>query len=108
MSRTRISLPAAAALAAGALWATSALAIDVSEGRRIYIEVCAACHANGVAGAPRFGNRQEWEMRQLRGRKEMLQSVMKGRGSMPPKGGNPSVSDAQAQAAMDYLLASVK
>ncbi|MBI2307355.1 MAG: cytochrome c5 family protein [Rhodocyclales bacterium] len=81
---------------------------NVSVGRRVYVEVCAACHANGVAGAPRFGNRAEWEMRVLLGRKELVRSVLKGKGAMPPKGGNASVSDLQAEAAMDYMLAGVR
>lgn len=77
-------------------------------GRRVYVEVCAACHANGVAGAPRFGNRAEWEMRLLLGRRELMRSVLRGKGAMPPKGGNASVSDLQAEAAMDYMLAGVR
>ncbi|MFC5302936.1 c-type cytochrome [Azospira restricta] len=81
---------------------------NASVGRRVYVEVCAACHANGVAGAPRFGNRAEWEMRLLLGRKELMRSVLKGKGAMPPKGGNASVSDLQAEAAMDYMLSGVR
>ncbi len=83
-------------------------AADLSEGRRIYVEVCAACHTNGVAGAPRYGERKEWEPRLQRGRSDMMGSVLKGRGAMPPKGGNASVTDAQAAAATEYMLAGVR
>ena len=38
----------------------------------------------------------------------MLATVLKGRGAMPPKGGNASLSDAEAKAAADYLVNRVK
>lgn len=97
-----------ASLAVTAGWSAMARAGDWSEGRRIYVEVCAACHTNGVAGAPRYGNRQEWEMRLQRSRGDIMLSVLKGKGSMPPKGGNPSVTNAQAAAATEYILAGVR
>jgi len=108
MKRNRLLSLLAAGLCLIAWGGALARAGDWSEGRRIYVEVCAACHTNGVAGAPRYGNRQEWDPRIQRGKAEMLRSLFKGKGSMPPKGGNPSVSDAQAVAAMDYMLAGVK
>lgn len=101
-------LPALLACAAATGAQAEAPDANASVGRRVYVEVCAACHANGVAGAPRFGNRGEWEMRQLLGRKELMRSVLKGKGAMPPKGGNASVSDLQAEAAMDYMLSGVR
>jgi cytochrome c5 len=88
--------------------AQTAPANAFSEGRRVYVEVCAACHANGIAGAPRYGNRQEWEKRLSRSRDELMASVLKGKGSMPPKGGNASVTDVQAAEALEYLLAGVR
>lgn len=100
-------LPAACVTLVMAVAGTAAAA-DLSEGRRIYVEVCAACHANGVVGAPRYGNREDWEPRLKRSRQDMMRSLFKGRGSMPPKGGNASVTDAQAEAAMEYMLSSVR
>lgn len=108
MNWTRMLLQLCIGLGASTTFAKTASALDTTEGRRIYIEVCAACHANGVAGAPRYGNRQEWELRLSRGKPDLMKSVLKGKGSMPPKGGNPSVTDAQASAATDYILAGVK
>lgn len=81
---------------------------NASVGRRVYVEVCAACHANGVAGAPRFGNRAEWEMRLLLGRKELMRSVLKGKGAMPPKGGQSAASDADLRAAVEYMAAAAR
>ena len=73
-------------------------------GRETYVQTCALCHAKGTANAPRLGNREEWQARIARGRPELLRSVLKGKGAMPPKGGNASLSDRQAAAALDYLL----
>ncbi|MBI2509229.1 MAG: hypothetical protein HYV99_04450 [Betaproteobacteria bacterium] len=38
----------------------------------------------------------------------MIVSVLKGKGVMPPKGGNASLTDSDARAAMDYMLSQVK
>jgi cytochrome c5 len=96
-----------ACFAASAVFANTARG-DMVEGRHVYVQVCAACHTNGVAGAPLYGKRSDWETRLLLGKNQMMRSVLKGKGSMPPKGGNPSVTDAQAAAAMEYMLAGVK
>jgi cytochrome c5 len=105
--KTKLLPAILACVAANAVLASTARG-DMVAGREVYVQVCAACHTNGVAGAPRFGNRAEWEPRLLAGRNEMMRSVLKGKGSMPPKGGNASVSDAQAAAAMEYMLAGAK
>lgn len=76
-------------------------------GRDIFLQNCAACHVNGVAQAPRIGNRAEWEPRLAAGRQSLLSSVLRGKGGMPPKGGNASISDAQATAALDYIVGRV-
>ena len=34
----------------------------------------------------------------------MLKSVLMGKGAMPPRGGNPKLTDAQAQAALDFCV----
>lgn len=78
------------------------------DGRRVYIQTCAACHANGVAGAPRFGSRGDWGERLARGRKELERSVLRGKDGMPPKGGNASLTDVHAMAALDYILSGLR
>ena len=74
------------------------------EGGDVYRQTCAVCHAVGVPGAPKFGSRLDWGARLATGRPELLHSVLRGKGAMPPKGGNASLSDAQAGAALDYML----
>ena len=78
------------------------------DGKRVYVQTCAACHANGVAGAPRFGSRGDWAKRLSQGRKELERAVLKGKDGMPPKGGNASLTDVHAMAALDYILSGLR
>ena len=79
-----------------------------ADGKTVYTQVCAACHAAGVAGAPRLGDKAAWAPRMSNSREAMIVSVLKGKGVMPPKGGNASLTDGDARAAMDYMLSQVK
>ncbi len=81
------------------------------EGSDIYRQTCAVCHAvgvPGVPGVPKLGSREDWDNRLTGGRAELLRSVLKGKGAMPPKGGNASLSDVQARAALDYMLSRIE
>ena len=78
-----------------------------SEGHDVYKQTCAGCHSAGVTGAPRLGNNADWKNRLLAGRSALLHSVLNGNGAMPPKGGDASLTDAQAEAALDYILSTV-
>ena len=78
------------------------------DGKIIYAQTCAQCHANGVAGAPKTGDKAAWIQRLALGRDAMLTTVLKGKGSMPAKGGNASLSDAEAKAAADHMLSQVR
>ena len=93
------------ALAGASMAPAVATAMD---GGVIYAQTCARCHATGVAGAPKAGDKAAWNQRLALGRDAMLATVLKGRGAMPPKGGNASLSDAEAKAAADYLVNRVK
>ena len=85
-------------------WVAAALA---SEGRDVYKQTCAVCHSVSAPGAPKLGNDADWKVRLRGGRQALLHSVLSGRGAMPPKGGNASLSDAQAEAALDYMLSTM-
>lgn len=103
--RNKSKKTAAWALLAILLATQQAFAMD---GGSVYRQTCATCHTMGSAGiAPKLGVRADWEPRLQAGRAKLLQSVMKGKGAMPPKGGNASLSDAQANAALDYMLMKV-
>ena len=74
----------------------------------MYEASCAACHAAGVAGAPKAGDKAAWAPRLKTGKDALYASVLKGKGAMPPKGGNASASDADIKAAVDYLTGLAK
>lgn len=90
----------AAALAA---YAPVHLAL-AADGKTVYGQTCAACHASGLAGAPKVGDKTAWAPRTGAGKGAMMASVVKGKGNMPPKAGNASLTEEEIGAAIDYML----
>lgn len=78
------------------------------EGKAVYDKVCFACHAQSVAGSPRLGDKEAWAPRLKQGADVLLQSVLKGKGAMPPKGGNPALTDADIWAAVEFMISQSK
>ena len=70
---------------------------------------CMACHGAGIAGAPRTGDVDAWSERIAAGLDTLVSHAINGfegtKGMMPAKGGNPSLSDAEVQAAVEYMVA---
>lgn len=83
-----------------------------AKGEDVYKQSCAACHAAGVAGAPKLGDSADWQPRIAQGKDVLYEHSIKGfsgkKGVMPPKGGNLSLSDDQVKAAVDYMTAQAK
>jgi cytochrome c5 len=79
-----------------------------ADGKAVYDKVCVACHQQSVAGSPRLGDKAAWAPRVKQGMDVLVQSVLKGKGAMPPRGGNPSLSDAEARAAVDFMVSQSK
>jgi cytochrome c5 len=78
------------------------------DGAKLYAASCNACHATGIAGAPKFGDKAAWAPRAQQGINALLASVIKGKGAMPPKGGAANASEAELRAAVEHMLAAVK
>ena len=74
----------------------------------MYQKTCMVCHAAGIAGAPKAGDKTAWAPHLARGTDQLYMSAIKGFKAMPPKGGNPSLSDAEVKAAVDYMVSLVK
>jgi cytochrome c5 len=95
---------------AGAL-ATPTVAGNNDAGKTLYNGVCMACHAAGVAGAPKFGDKAAWAPRLAQGTNTLYEHAIKGfqgkSGTMPPKGGSQA-SDTDVKAAVDYMVAMAK
>lgn len=59
----------------------------LASGEAVYAAQCVACHAAGVAGAPKFGDVAAWAPRIATGYDALLTSVLKGKGAMGAQGG---------------------
>ena len=79
-----------------------------SDGKAVYDKICFACHAQGLAGAPKLGEKEAWAPRVKQGNAALVQSVIKGKGAMPPKAGSPALSDAEIRAAVDFMVSQSK
>jgi cytochrome c5 len=95
------------AVAAAAPAAAPAAKAAGGAGEALYNAACIACHASGVANAPKLGDKAAWAPRLAAGADGLAASVIKGKGAMPAKGGSQA-SDADIKAAVQFMLASVK
>ncbi|HYQ90621.1 MAG TPA: c-type cytochrome, partial [Candidatus Competibacteraceae bacterium] len=95
--------PAAPAAAAGG-GAPASGPVDLAKGKQVYSTVCMACHATGAAGAPKVTDKAAWEPRAAQGVDTLVTHAIKGIRGMPPKGGNPSLSDGDINNAVHYML----
>jgi len=84
----------------------------IRNGQQIYQTTCVACHDAGIAGAPKLGDKSQWAKHIAKGVDALYASAVNGvqgsAGAMPPKGGNPALSDAEVRAAVDYMVARSK
>lgn len=82
------------------------------DGKKVYESICQACHATGAAGAPKAGDKVAWGSRIAQGKDTLFKHAIAGftgkTGTMPPKGGNPALSDAEVKAAVEYLIGLAK
>lgn len=75
-------------------------------GKQLYETQCKACHEGGLLGAPKFGNKAEWEPHLAKDIETLHMHSAKGFNKMPPQA-NDKVSEAQVHAAVDYMVAAV-
>jgi cytochrome c5 len=99
---------AAPAVVAAAIPPAGAPAAAAGGGEGTYKTACLACHAAGVAGAPKTGDKAAWTPRVAKGKPALYNSALKGLNAMPAKGGNTALPDADVKAAVDYMLAQNK
>ncbi|MDQ3059322.1 MAG: c-type cytochrome [Pseudomonadota bacterium] len=102
---TAATPPVAAATPAAP--AAKVAAAGSGAGEALYKQACVACHAAGVAGSPKFGDKAAWEPRIKTGLDALTASAIKGKGAMPPKGGS-AASDADIRSAVEYMVSAVK
>ena len=74
-------------------------------GAAVYAAVCMACHSTGVAESPRIGDKAAWAPRLEQGLAKMVETVITGKGAMPPRGGDSSATDEEIREAVVHMLA---
>ena len=101
--------PAPSAAAAPAVTAAPAPVADNALGKSIYGKTCAMCHAAGVAGAPKPGDKADWGPRIAQGQavldKHALEGFTGAKGMMPARGGAAALSDDEVKAAVQFMVA---
>lgn len=105
-----------AALVAAQEAAKAAAAAQVAyegtlDGGVIYGRLCGACHTSGAGGAPQL-TQANWGPRIAQGMDVLVTHAIEGytgpAGMMPPKGGNPALTDEQVRASVQWMVDNVK
>lgn len=77
------------------------------DGSVIYAKLCSACHVSGAGGAPLM-TKAAWTPRISQGLDTLVQHAIVGyqgnAGVMPARGGNPSLSDDQVKATVEWMI----
>jgi cytochrome c5 len=89
-----------------------AVAVELVEaslsGPQVFNEACIACHGSGIGGAPTLIDTANWAPRIAQGTDLLYQHAIEGytgeAGYMPPKGARLDLSDAEVNAAVDYMI----
>ncbi|MEO8998714.1 MAG: c-type cytochrome [Rhodanobacter sp.] len=108
----RAAMQAAADAAAKA--AASQVAYGgTTDGKTIYGNLCTSCHTAGIAGAPKLGDKAMWGPRIAQGLDTLIKHATEGYHGpdgnyMPPKGGNPALTDEQVKNAVTWIVGQAK
>ena len=82
-------------------------------GRSVWMGTCRNCHLMGVSNAPAVTDNDAWSQRIKKEKKMLYSSALNGikdeagKFRMPPRGGNPRLSDEQVKRAVAYMVSSV-
>lgn len=84
-----------------------------TDGKEIFGHLCTSCHTAGVAGAPKVGNASDWAPRIAEGIDTLVKHAVDGYtgpdgNTMPPKGGNPALTEEQVANAVKWMVSQSK
>jgi cytochrome c5 len=79
----------------------------LAEGSVLYKQACYTCHDSGLVKAPRLGDKAAWAPRLSKEIESLIQTVIRGKGAMPPRGGT-QYTDAQIKQIIKFMLSKVK
>jgi cytochrome c5 len=93
---------AAAGASAGTTVATTLGPKDIFE------QNCKMCHQTGIAGAPKFGNKDDWAPRIAQGVDTLVKAALSGIRAMPPRGNCIKCTDEQIKETVEYMINAAK
>ena len=116
--RTEARIEPAGAVYAGSTGAAAQAAAasqvaygGTTDGSVIFGNLCTGCHTSGAGGAPTL-DKAHWGARIAQGKDTLYAHAIQGfkgaAGTMPPKGGNPALSEAQVKATVDWMVSQIK
>lgn len=77
-------------------------------GKSVFGKTCALCHAAGVAGAPKPGDKADWGPRIAQGmdllHKHAIEGFTGAKGQMPARGGSTTLTDDEVKAAVAFMV----
>lgn len=73
------------------------------DGEAVYNAVCHTCHAAGLLGSPKFGDKAAWAPRIAKGKDTLHKHAIEGFNAMPAKGG-VDIPDEEVINAVDYMV----
>ena len=72
-------------------------------GKEVVDAVCSACHVTGALNAPKIGDKAAWASHLGAGLERLTQNAIKGIRQMPPRGGNPDLTDFEMTLAVAFM-----
>lgn len=101
--------PAAPTISAAPAAPAPTPVVENTVGKKTYGAVCAMCHAAGVAGAPKPGDKADWGPRIAQGNDTLYKHTLEGftgaKGMMPARGASSTLTDDELKAAVDHMVA---
>ncbi len=91
----------------------SAASAMPKDGKQLFEQTCSVCHGQGIAGAPKAGDKAAWAPRIAEGKATLYSHALNGYqggpggGVMPAKGGRTDVPDDLVKQAVDYMVSMV-
>lgn len=86
----------------------SAAPAMAKNGTELFDQTCSVCHGQGIAGAPKAGDKAAWAPRIAEGKATLYEHALKGyqgkTGVMPPKGGRTDLPDDLVKQAVDHMV----
>lgn len=78
-----------------------------SEGKKLYKDHCAVCHATDSMGAPKVGDKATWTALLKKGMDKVVHNAIHGINAMPPKGGT-NLPDEKIKKIVEYMIEASK